>query len=63
MLEMAAAHAAVIAITVAPECGRRRTGAGTEALAGLVLITWSASFTYLEMERYWRSEALQKRRE
>ena len=28
--------------------------AGTEALAGFVLITWSASFTYLEMERYWR---------
>lgn len=29
---------------------------GTEALAGFVLITWSASFTYLEMERYWRRE-------
>ncbi len=28
--------------------------AGTEALVGFVLITWSASFTYLEMERYWR---------
>lgn len=28
--------------------------AGTEALAGLVLITWSASFTFLEMERFWR---------
>jgi hypothetical protein len=27
---------------------------GTEALVGLVLITWSASFTYLEMERFWR---------
>ena len=27
--------------------------AGTEALAGLVLITWSASFTYLEMQRFW----------
>lgn len=25
-----------------------------ESLAGLVLITWSASFTYLEMQRYWR---------
>ncbi len=25
-----------------------------EALCGLVLITWSASFTYLEMERYWK---------
>ncbi|MFM1886107.1 MAG: hypothetical protein RL026_1264 [Pseudomonadota bacterium] len=29
--------------------------AGTEALTGLVLITWSASFTYLEMERFWRT--------
>jgi hypothetical protein len=27
--------------------------AATEALAGLVLITWSASFTYLEMEKAW----------
>lgn len=27
---------------------------GTEALTGFVLITWSASFTFLEMERYWR---------
>ena len=27
--------------------------AGMEALTGLVLITWSASFTFLEMQRYW----------
>lgn len=27
---------------------------GTTGLTGLVLITWSASFTYYEMERYWR---------
>lgn len=27
---------------------------GTEALTGFVLIGWSASFTYLEMERFWR---------
>ncbi len=27
---------------------------GTEAMTGFVLITWSASFTYLEMERYWK---------
>lgn len=27
---------------------------GMEALTGLVLITWSASFTFLEMERFWR---------
>ena len=30
--------------------------AASEALAGLVLITWSASFTYLEMERFWREK-------
>lgn len=28
---------------------------GTEALAGLSLITWSASFTFLQMQRIWRS--------
>ncbi|TXH75723.1 MAG: two pore domain potassium channel family protein [Lysobacteraceae bacterium] len=28
--------------------------AGTLALTGFVLITWSASFTYLEMTRDWR---------
>lgn len=27
--------------------------AGTEALTGFLLITWSASFTFLEMRRYW----------
>jgi len=27
---------------------------GTESLVGLVMITWSASFAYLEMDRYWR---------
>ncbi len=27
--------------------------AGMEALSGFVLITWSASFTFLEMQRYW----------
>jgi hypothetical protein len=29
-----------------------------EALTGFVLITWSAAFTYLEMERFWRSEEM-----
>ena len=28
---------------------------GTEALVGFLMITWSASFAYLEMQRYWRS--------
>ncbi len=27
---------------------------GTEALTGFMLIAWSASFLYLEMERFWR---------
>lgn len=27
---------------------------GVEALTGLVMITWSASFTFLEMQRDWR---------
>jgi hypothetical protein len=34
--------------------GPIRLLAGTESLIGLVLIGWSASFTYLEMERFWR---------
>lgn len=27
---------------------------GIESLTGLVLITWTASFLFLEMQRYWR---------
>jgi len=27
---------------------------GTEAMSGFVMITWSASFAYLEMARYWK---------
>jgi hypothetical protein len=33
--------------------GALRLLAGLEAVAGLLLITWSASFTYLEMSRLW----------
>ena len=29
---------------------------GLEALIGLGFITWSASFTFLEMQRYWRED-------
>lgn len=29
---------------------------GSEALTGFVLITWSASFTYLEMQRFWAGD-------
>lgn len=28
--------------------------AGTESLTGFLLITWSASFMFLEMDRFWR---------
>ncbi len=34
--------------------GPIRFMAGMEALTGLVMITWSASFTFLEMQRDWR---------
>lgn len=34
--------------------GAIRFLAGTEALTGFGLITWSASFTFIEMEQYWR---------
>ena len=27
---------------------------GVEAVTGLVLITWSASFTFIEMQRFWK---------
>lgn len=37
--------------------GPMRLLVGSEALTGFVLITWSASFTYLEMQRYWRPRA------
>ena len=35
--------------------GALRLVFGTEALLGFLMITWSASFAYLEMRRYWRS--------
>lgn len=38
---------------VAP-VGAIRFLAGTEALVGFVMITWTASFMFLEMERFWR---------
>lgn len=28
---------------------------GLEALTGLVLITWTASFLFIEMQKYWKS--------
>lgn len=41
--------------------GDIRILAGIESLNGLVLVSWSASFTYLIMERLWgRGDALKK---
>jgi hypothetical protein len=34
--------------------GAMRLLAGIEALTGLLMISWTASFSYLEMSRYWR---------
>ena len=39
--------------------GTVRLLAGTESLTGLLLITWSASFTYLEMSRMWARDDAQ----
>jgi Ion channel len=36
--------------------GAIRFLAGMEALTGFVMITWSASYTFLEMQRDWRPE-------
>lgn len=35
--------------------GHLRFMVGTEALTGLMLITWTASFTFLEMQRFWKN--------
>lgn len=40
--------------------GDIRLVAGVEALNGLVLVAWSASFTYLVMERLWGSSGSNK---
>lgn len=34
--------------------GNIRFLVGLEALSGLVLITWSASFLYIEMQKFWK---------
>ena len=36
--------------------GHLRHLVGLESLTGLLLITWTASFLYYEMQRYWNSE-------
>lgn len=35
--------------------GNLRYLTGIESLTGLVLITWTASFLFLEMDRYWKA--------
>jgi hypothetical protein len=40
--------------------GPLRMLAGLEALNGLLLIAWSASFTYIEMERFWKDDDQEK---
>ena len=40
---------------IAPH-GELRLLTGVESLTGLVLITWTASFLYIEMARYWDNE-------
>jgi hypothetical protein len=42
--------------------GGLRLMAGVESLAGLVMIAWSASFAYLNMEKFWNMHAADKPR-
>jgi hypothetical protein len=42
--------------------GPLRLLAGTETLNGLLLIGWSASFTYLSMEKFWNREGERRSR-
>lgn len=43
--------------------GGFRLVAGVEALLGLLMIGWSASFTYLQMERLWGAHSSRKKSE
>lgn len=43
--------------------GGARLLAGVEGVTGLLLIGWSASFTYLVMERFWPLHPLRRRRQ
>jgi len=42
--------------------GPIRLIAGIEALNGLVMVTWSASFTYIVMEKFWQLPRAPRRR-
>jgi hypothetical protein len=37
--------------------GPVRFATGTEAVSGFILITWSASFLFLEMQEFWRGRS------
>jgi hypothetical protein len=41
--------------------GPVRLLAGVEALNGLLMIAWTASFTYLSMEKFWSPHARDQR--
>ncbi|MDF1693532.1 MAG: potassium channel family protein [Zhongshania sp.] len=43
--------------------GSLRYLTGIESLTGLVLITWTASFLYVEMQRYWGSDKNMSKRQ
>lgn len=45
---------------IVPE-GPIRFMAGVESLNGLILITWSASFTYIAMEKFWTDHPVSSR--
>jgi hypothetical protein len=42
--------------------GPMRLVAAIESLNGFILITWTASFTYLSMERFWETHRSRRRR-
>lgn len=42
--------------------GPMRLAAAIEALNGFILITWTASFTYFSMERFWETHRSRRRR-
>lgn len=43
--------------------GQMRLLAGVEALVGLVMIGWSASFTFLMMEKFWVDHSRRRKKE
>jgi len=48
------AVAVIACVTLHYECLRFMTG--TEAIAGLTFITWSASYTFMEMLKIWGND-------